>query len=101
MEMNCKTTGTITNVKMIWWIKVKLKAVRLHPTDGVAFPHYVWVKYTVDGVEYIKKAYVPWRKIPPAIGTEVTVNCNESKPSKCRVDMEDWEELIYQNFKFK
>lgn len=94
-----KTTGTVTKVKMIWWIKVKLKAVRLHPTDGVAFPHYVWVKFTVDGSEYVKKVYVPWRKIPPAEGCEVTVIYNDNKPSKCSVDMEDWEELPFQKFK--
>lgn len=87
MEFNGKTTGTVSEVKKIWWIKVKLKAVRLHPTDGVAFPHSVNVKYTVGGREYNKKVYVPWRILPPSKGAEVTVNYDENRPSRCRISL--------------
>lgn len=85
MEFNGKTTGTIIEIKKIWWIKIKLKAVRLHPTDGVAFPHNVKVKYTVSGREYLKKLYVPWRILPPQKGAEITVEYNKDRPSVCRV----------------
>ena len=87
MEFNGKTTGTVSEVKKIWWIKVKLKAVRLHPTDGVAFPHSVNVKYTVGGRQYNKKVYVPWRILPPSKGAEVTVNYDENRPSRCRIGL--------------
>lgn len=87
MELTGKTTGTVIEVKKIWWIKVKLKAVRLHPTDGVAFPHSVKVKYTVGGREYSKKVYVPWRILPPQKGAEVAVNYNEDRPSVCMVGL--------------
>lgn len=85
MEFNGKTTGTVTEVKKIRWIKIKLKAVRLHPTDGVAFPHGVKVKYKVGGREYIKKIYFPWRILPPPKGAEITVEYNKDRPSVCRV----------------
>ena len=85
MDFTEKTTGTVIEVKKIWWIKVKLKAVRMHPTDGVAFPHSIRVKYTVDGKEYNTKVYVPWRILPPPIGDEVVVNYNADRPSQSRV----------------
>ncbi len=87
MEMNGRTTGMVMEVKKIWWIKVKLKAVRLHPADGVAFPHSVKVKYTVGGREYSKKVYVPWRILPPPKGAEVTVNYDADRPSRCIVGL--------------
>lgn len=87
MDFNGKTTGTVTEVKTIWWIKVKLKAVRLHSTDGVAFPHSIRVKYTVDGREYNKKVYVPWRILPPSKGAEVAVSYDEDRPRRCMVGL--------------
>lgn len=86
MDFTGKTTGTVTEVKRIWWIKVKLKAVRLHPTDGVAFPHKVKVKYEVDGKEYTAKVYIPWRLIPPEIGGEVEVLYADERPRLSFID---------------
>lgn len=88
MEFTGRTTGTVTEVKAIRWIKVKLKAVRLHPTDGAAFPHSIKVKYTVGGKEYNKKVYVPWRILPPPKGAEVAVNYDTDRPSRCMVGLE-------------
>ncbi|MBD5129661.1 MAG: sugar ABC transporter permease [Ruminococcaceae bacterium] len=85
MEFTGRTTGTVTEVKKIWWIKVKLKAVRLHSEDGVAFPHNIKVKYTVDGREYYKKVYIPWRILPPPKGAEVTVSYDENRPQRSMV----------------
>lgn len=87
MEFYGRTTGTVTEVKTIWWIKVKLKAVRLHSADGVAFPHSIRVKYTVDGREYNKKVYVPWRILPPSKGAEVAVSYDEDRPQRCMVGL--------------
>ncbi len=80
MEFNRKTTGTVTDVKTIWWIKVKLKAVRTSSTDGAAFPHSIRVKYTADGKEYTAKVYIPWRLIPPEVGDEVEVLYSDGRP---------------------
>ena len=85
MEFTGKTIGTVTEVKRIWWIKVKLKAVRLHPEDGVAFPHSIKVKYTADGREYCKKVYVPWRILPPSKGAEVAVSYDKDRPQRSMV----------------
>lgn len=85
MEFSGTTTGTITEVNKLWWIKVKLKAVRVSPTDGVAFPHSAKIKYTVSGKDYAKKLYLSWRILPPSIGTQVTVNYDPKKPSRCKI----------------
>lgn len=86
-QCNAITVGTVTEVKKLWWIKVKLKAVRLHPEDGAAFPHSIKVRYTVEGREYTKKVYVPWRILPPSKGDKVTVKYNEEKPLICMVGL--------------
>ncbi len=86
MEFNSKTTGVVTEVKRVWWIKVKLKAVRTHSLDGVAFPHTAVIKYTVNGREYVTKVYIPWRIVPPSKGAEVTVLYREERPKLCMVE---------------
>lgn len=86
MELTGKTTGTVIEVKKIWWIKVKLKAVRLHPTDGVAFPHSVKVRYAVNGNEHTAKVYIPWRLIPPEVGDEVGVLYADGRPRLSFID---------------
>lgn len=85
MEFSGTTTGTITQIKTLWWIKVKLKAVRMGPTDGVAFPHSAVIKYTVGSKNYSKKIYLSWRILPPPEGTRVTVNYDPKKPSRCKI----------------
>ena len=85
MEFSGTTTGTVTEIKTLWWIKVKLKAVRLGPTDGVAFPHSAKIKYTVGGKEHNKRIYLSWRILPPSEGAQVTVNYDPKKPSRCKI----------------
>lgn len=85
MDFERETTGVITEVKTVWWIKVKLKPVRTHSLDGVAFPHTVAVEYTVNGRKYVTKVYIPWRIVPPQKGTEVTVLYNDERPKLCMI----------------
>lgn len=87
MDFTGTTTGTVAEVKKIWWIKVKLKAVRMHPTDGVAFPHSVKIKYTADGKDYTKKIYFSWQITPPPVGAQVTVRYDTQKPSRCEIGL--------------
>lgn len=87
MDFSGTTTGTVTDVKTLWWIKVKLKAVRMHSTDGVAFPHSVKIKYTASGKDYTKKIYLSWQIIPPPVGTQVTVRYDPKKPSRCEIGL--------------
>lgn len=86
MEFKSSTTGVVTEVKRVWWIKVKLKPVMTYSTDGAVFPHTAVIKYTVNGKDYIKKLYIPWRIVPPAKGAEVTVHYNEGRPRLCMVE---------------
>ena len=85
MVFNGRTTGIVTEVKKIWWIKVNTKPIRKHALDGAEFPHSISVRYVVGGVEFTKRAYVPWRISPPSKGDEVTVNYNADRPSQSKV----------------
>lgn len=85
MEFSGTTTGTVTEINTLWWIKVKLKAVRMSPTDGVAFPHSAKIRYTVGSRNYSKKIYLSWRILPPSVGAPVTVNYDPRKPSRCKI----------------
>ncbi|MDE7362942.1 MAG: sugar ABC transporter permease [Oscillospiraceae bacterium] len=85
MKLN-RTTGTVTGVSKMWWIKVKLKAVRVDPSDGVAFPHKAEVRYEAEGKEYTAKVYLPWRLIPPEVGDEVGVLYAEGRPQLSFID---------------
>ncbi len=86
MEFNSRTTGVVTEVKRVWWIKVNLKAVRSHSLDGAVFPHTAVIKYTVNGREYVTKVYIPWRIVPPLKGAEVTVLYSKERPNRCMVE---------------
>lgn len=87
MEFTGRTTGTVTEVKTLWWIKVNTKPIRKHALDGALFPHTIAVKYEVNGIEYTKKAYVSVKKDTPPRNAEVAVYYNEAKPSKCKVEI--------------
>lgn len=84
MKLN-RTTGTVVEVKRVWWIKVKLKAVRVSE-DGSAFPHKAAVRYEVGGREYTARVYIPWRLIPPEVGARVGVMYDEGRPALSFID---------------
>jgi len=89
VDRNCKTIGTVIAVKKLWWLKVNTKPVRSHSLDGALFPHTITVKYTVKGIEYIKKAYVPVKREVPLKGAQAAVYYNGNKPSKCRIEIRE------------
>ncbi len=49
-----KTTGTVTELKRLWWIKINTKPARKHALDGALFLHRGKVRYTANGTEYEK-----------------------------------------------
>ena len=83
--MDQKTVGTVVSVKRQWWLKVNTKPVRMHALDGATFPHIIKVSYMVNGTEYFKRKWIRACDQPPAVGAEVTVLYDESKPSKSKV----------------
>ncbi len=89
MDKSYRTTGTVIAVKKLWWLKINTKPVRTHSLDGALFPHSITVKYTVNGIEYIKKAYISAKKKPPARGAETAVYYNGNKPSACRIEIRE------------
>lgn len=85
--MENKTAGTVLSVKKQWWLKVNTKPVRKHALDGATFPHIVTVKYTVNGVEFVRKKWIKACVIPPSVNDSVTVIYQEDKPKKFRLDI--------------
>ena len=83
--MDQKTVGTVVSVKKQWWLKVNTKPVRMHALDGATFPHIIMVRYVVGGKEYFKRKWIRACDQPPAVGAEVTVRYDESKPNKSKV----------------
>ena len=60
-----QTTGTVTEIKTCWWLKINTKPVRAHMWDGALFPHRVNYRYTVDGKEYQGKRIIsPYAACP-------------------------------------
>lgn len=80
-----KTSGTVLSVKKQWWLKVNTKPVRAGTFDSATFPHIVKVKYTVDGVEYIKNKWVSAGVPCPGVNEQVTIIYREDKPKKCKL----------------
>ena len=85
--MEKKTNGTVISVKTQWWLKVNTKAVRFGPLDGATFPHIIKVKYTVDGVEYVKRKWLGASVVPPVINDQVTVIYQEGNPTKIKINV--------------
>ena len=85
--MESKTTGTILSVKKQWWLKINTKPVRAGTFDGAVFPHIVRVKFSVDGVEYIRNKWLGASIICPVVNEKVTVIYRENKPTKFRLEL--------------
>ena len=85
--MEKRTRGTVVSVKKQWWLKVNTKSVRMGPLDGATFPYIVKVKYTVNGVEYIKSKWLGASITPPSANDPITVIYNEANPKKFRLSI--------------
>lgn len=94
MSSETKTTGTVAAVKKVRWIKIKMKAVRLHPLDGVIFPHIITVRYSVDDSEFSKKKFIRARFAPPRVGETVEVFYRAEDPLKCRIVFDERRQTI-------
>lgn len=83
--MEVETTGTVISVVKQWWLKVNTKSVRLHSSDGAAFPYVIKVKYVVDGKEYICRRWISVGHQVPDKGTVIKVIYRADKPAKAKV----------------
>ena len=83
--MNNQTEGIVVSVKKQWWFKVNTKSFRTGPLDGAVFPHIIKVKYTVDGSEYTKRAWIGAGLPIPKLGSAVQITYSADKPSKAKV----------------
>ncbi len=83
--MQKRTTGTILSVKKQWWLKVNTKAFRRGPLDGALFPHVIKVRYTVNGIEYLKRIWIGAQYPVPVEGGTVPLVFDEERPDKVRV----------------
>ena len=78
-------TGKIINVERIWWLKINTKPVRTSMWDGAVFPHWITVRYEVNGETFEKKKYYSWQKPKPKIGDTVRLLCRQDQPRRCKL----------------
>ena len=83
--MQKKTTGTVVSVKKQWWLKVNTKPIRTGPLDGAEFPHVIRIRYTVDGVEYVRRKWIGAGQPVPPEGSAVSLVYEEGRPGKVRL----------------
>lgn len=83
--MMLETTGTVLSAARQWWLKVNTKAVRFGPMDGATFPYIIKVRYTVDGVDYIKRKWIAAGAYVPFEGSAVKVLYEQGKPAKAQI----------------
>ncbi|MGN0985872.1 MAG: DUF3592 domain-containing protein [Candidatus Enterenecus sp.] len=82
---NTPVTGTVTEVKTCWWLKVNTRPARLHALDGAQFPHIIHFTYAVDGAEYRGSRYVSWSARCPREGEKLTVYVDPERPGRYAV----------------
>lgn len=84
-----KTTGTVTELKKLWWIKLNTKPARKHALDGAFFPHRIKVRYAVNGTEYEKWTclwdWKRWYENIPEKGNIVSIEYCDEDPAKFKV----------------
>lgn len=84
-----KTTGTVTELKNLWWIKINTKPARKHALDGALFLHRGKVRYTANGTEYEKWTclwdYRKWYGKIPEMGQSVSVEFRDGNPAKFKI----------------
>ncbi len=83
--MQRRTAGTVISVKKQWWLKVNTKAFRKGPLDGALFPHVIKVRYTVDGIEYLKRLWIGVQYPVPVEGGTIQLVYDEERPDRVRV----------------
>lgn len=83
--MDRQTEGIVVSVKKQWWAKIKTKPLRVGPLDGAAFPHVITVRYTVEGTEYTKRAWIKAGLPAPQPGSAVQLIYSPDKPSKAKL----------------
>lgn len=75
------------STKTCWWLKINTTSVRTNSLDGAAFPHIIFFRYDVDGVEYKGSRYISWTTRCPVINENISVYFDVSKPSMYAVDI--------------
>ncbi len=84
-----KTTGTVTELKKIWWVKINTKPVRKYALDGAFFPCRVKVRYSADGTEYEKwtglRDWKKWYGNIPEMGSNVSIEYRVGDPAKFKI----------------
>lgn len=81
-------SGTVLQVKRIWWCKINTKPIRRHSTDGAVFPHRVRVAYEAEGKAFEKTFWLSPYRTPPQVGQRVSITCPEGKPGRGKLSDE-------------
>lgn len=74
------TTGTVTKVKKIWWVKIKTQVIN-YPGTG-KYMHKVFYDFEVNGKGYTGQTIISYTIEPPKVGQAVPVYYMADDPQK-------------------
>lgn len=78
-------SGTVTDIRKCWWIKINTKPVRSHALDGAIFPHIVAYTYDVSRKSYCGKQMISAYARCPQLGEAIQVFYNPSQPQRSTI----------------
>ena len=83
--MEIQTEGIVVSAPKLWWLSIRTKSFKTGPLDGTVFPYVIKVRYTVDGKDYTKRAWINAGLPVPAVGSKLPLMYRSDKPSKARI----------------
>ena len=84
-----RVTGTVTDVKKCWWLKINTKPVRTSMNDGAGYPHIISFTYEVQGVAHQGSRYVPYTMRCPQPHEKIAVYYDPTRPEKYAVSLRE------------
>ena len=85
IAQNNRVFGVVTSAETCWMVKVNKSALRTHPLDGAAFPHFVRFHYCVDGREYSGGRFYDAFTECPHAGETIQIYVDGGNPAKYAV----------------
>lgn len=83
-----RVAGVVTSAETCWMIKVNKSALRTHPLDGAAFPHFIRFTYSVGGIEYTGGRFFDAFSRCPQVNEMIDVYVDGEDPSKYAVQVQ-------------
>lgn len=82
LKMDHSVTGTVTDAKRCWWMRMKTKPARLYASEeNTVYSYFITFEYSVDNANYTGKLYIDFRYRVPQKGELIQVYYDPEKPA--------------------